>query len=319
MYDIISKQFQRGDSLVQEKYKRSLEKELWPPFHVDLAETTRDYYHELNPFFLHNVHKSDLLKLSDVLTVRDGYLTFGSFLLKNYKRLSRFHTKIYFVHPQLVPLIPQEYLDLFATWEIVQKNPIPLETASKIILYGILNEDNIGNLNTFTHRLQSLKRIKSDAEVSVYLPLKKNFIPQGEEDFLLIHHVMNIIKSTIPNHKINILSTKDFFTKNSFKSTLVLDLAYDQYLISDNFVHYHVLSKGGSVNLARAKNLPKSIFSFDLSLYHELHISPLPSVASIFGELLYYRRCNPMVEDFTKDFLFQDILKLHLRGTTIPS
>lgn len=313
MYEIINKQFQSGNSLIQRKYHYSLERKRWPKLHSELLPASEDYYHELNPFFLSNIHNSDLLNFSDVLTVRDGYISFASFLLNHHQKLPYLGTKLFLVHPRLIPLIPEDLLHQFGMWRIIQKNPIPIEEAGQIILYGILNEDNIGDLNRLNSRLQMIANIKKEAQVSVYLPVRKNIFTESEKEFLLVHQVMESIKNALPNRKLNILTSEAFFSQNSLVDTFVVDLAADQFLISDNYVHYFVLSRGGTINIDNPKESPKSIFSFDLSFYHELHISPLPTTLRFFDDLLFYKESNPHIQNYARDPLFQDILKSLLR------
>lgn len=303
MYDIIKEQFKSGNALTQSRNHNAVKREFWPKFYWDLYPLAQEYYHELNPYFLFNIYRPELLKFTNVFTVRDGYINFADFILNNFSTLRDLGPELFLIHPSLAKLVPQNASDLFGTWKIVQKKQTKLEEARKVTIFGFISEQYLGDLDNLPERLKPLKNIKADAEISLYLPIRKNvFELQGKES-LAIHLVMNHIKDALPGRKLKILSSEHFFDITDFKNSYIFDLALDNFIVSDNYLHYYVQSRGATVNNGSLTSAPDdSVFSLDLSLHHELHACKLPSVENHFMDLLMYKKQNPSMK--SKEFIF---------------
>jgi|GEM_PF-3315529 hypothetical protein len=310
MYEIIKKQFLSSKSLVLPKYHYGIKRELWPPFNRDLYPVSLEYFHELNPYFLCNLYRKEFFKFTDVITVRDGYVTFADFLLKNASNFNELGTKLFIIHPELAPLVPQNIRHYFATWQIVQKNQITLNEASKVVVFGLVCDHYIGSISKLKEKLKTLSQIKKDAKIEVYLPVRRNMFERTDKESILIHEVMKILTTAFSGRDFYILNTEDMFESSNMKNNYFFDLAPDKFITSDNYLHYYAQSRGGTVNNSSLKVAPKdSLFNLDLSLHHELHVTPLPQGRNVFMDILLYKKQNAYVKDFTYDPNFHSLLR----------
>ena len=314
MLDIIKEQFKDGKALSQSKYYNAVKREHWPKFYWDLYPLAQEYYHELNPYFLFNLYRTDFYKFSKVFTVRDGYVPFANFILNNFSNFSKLEAGQFLVHPDLVPLIPTNIQQQFGCWRIVQKKQTTLEKARKVIIFAFVSEQYLGDVTEIHHRIQDLKKIDKDASIELYLPLRKNVFDTINKETMAIHHLVSALKDVLGDRKLKFLTGDNFFDITDFKNTYVYDLALDNFIVSDNYLHYYVQSRGATVNNGSLTEAPAdSIFSLDLSIHHELHVTPLPKVANIFTDLLFYKKQNPAVKDYTFDPVLQNMLRKLLK------
>ena len=310
MYEIIQNQFKSGKALTQNKFYNNVRRELWPKYYWDFYPLAQEYYHELNPYFLFNLYRLDFLSFSEMTTVRDGYLTFANFLLTHFNAWDKLETGPMLVHPDLAPLIPAHLAQNFSTWNIVQTKKVKLKDAKKIMIFGLLSDEYLGSLESFEERVQVLKDIHPEAVVEIYLPLRKNIFELKGKDSVLGQEVVATIKDIFPGRKLKFLTGEHFFELTNFKDCYFFDLAYDRFLVSDNYLHYYVQSRGATVNNGSLDKAPKdSIFSFDMSIHHELHVCPLPTDKNVFTELVFYKKANPSVKEFIFDPGFQGLLR----------
>jgi hypothetical protein len=314
MYEIIEKQFLSRKAIVQNKYNSSIRKDKFQNYYWELYPLGQDYYHEFNPFFLFNIYHPNLFKFAPILTVKDGYLTFASFIIKNFTFFNKLEIGKFLIHPDLVPLVPPAFSDKFATWNIVQKKTIQLEEAKKILVFGYVSDHYLGNFDKVKLKIKKLKKLRPDAIIDIYVPLRRNIFEEENKESVLIHQLMIQLKEVLGDKSFRILTSDQFFEISDFNNTLLIDLAEDRFLISDNFLYYHVLSRGGSVYENVQDRAPaNSIFNIDLSLYHEFHISPLPESKSFFTELLFYKKQNPLIKDPVFDPSFHSLLRVLLK------
>ena len=310
MYELIKKQFLSSRSLVLPKYHYGIKRELWPAFNRDLYPVNIEYFHELNPYFVCNLYRKEFFRFSDVITVRDGYVTFADFLLKYATHFEELGTKLFIIHPALAPLIPQNISHYFATWKVVQKKQIALDEANKVIISGLVCDHNIGTLEHLRERLKPLKQINEKAKIEVYLPVRRNMFERSDKEATLIHEIMKLLIEAIPKRDFTILNTVEMFESSNLKNTYLFDLAQDNFITSDNYLHYFAQSRGGTVNNSSLSASPKdSIFNLDMSLHHELHVTPLPQDKNVFMDILLYKKQNAYVKDLVFDPNFHSLLR----------
>lgn len=310
MYDIIKEQFDSGKALSQSKYYNAVKRENWPKFYWDLYPLAQEYYHELNPYFLFNIYRPDFYRFAKVFTVRDGYLPFANFILSNFNTFAKLEAGQFLVHPDLARLIPNNISSQFGSWQIVQKKQTELSQARKVIVFGFVCDQYLGPMDELKVRLKELQTISPDASVELYLPIRKNVFELHSKESLTIHLLMDAIKDLLPGRKLKILTSEHFFDITDFKNTFVFDLAADNFIVTDNYLHYYVQSRGATVNNRSLLRAPEdSIFSLDLSLHHELHVTPLPKVRNVFTDLLFYKKENPGIKDLMFDPLLQSMLR----------
>lgn len=314
MYDIIKAQFDSKKVLTSSKYYNLVKREHWPKFYWDLHPLVQEYFHELNPYFLFNLYHPEFFRFAKVFTARDGYLPFASFIMNFYTQFAKLEFGNFLIHPDLAPLVPPHLAHHFGVWQRVQKKQVSIEQARKVILFGFVSDQYLGDLDNLVERMLPLKSASPNAEISLYLPIRKNVFETNGKESLAIHLVMNSIKDVLPGRKLKILSSENFFDLTDFKDTYLFDLAFDNMYVSDTYVHYFVQSRGATVNNGTLKEAPKdSLFSLDLSLHHELHVCPLPQEKNFFNELVFYKKQNPTVKDFTFDMNLQGILREMLK------
>jgi hypothetical protein len=310
MLETIKKQFESGRTLTQSKYYNNVDRGQWPKFYWDLYPLAQEYYHELNPYFLFNFYRPDFYKFSKVITVRDGFLNFASFMIDNVSSFKKLEAGIFLIHPDLAPIVPKTVSDQFACWNIVQRKQLKINDAKKVIVFGFACDQYLGDLDSLYLKLQELKNISPDASVELYFPIRKNVFSQDERETVMIHHLMNQIKDTLPGRKLKILTGDHFFENTNFKDTFIFDLAHDKFMVSDNYLHYYVQSRGASVNNNSLTSAPKdSMFSLDLSIHHELHVTPLPKEHNIFADLILFKKTNPSSKNILYNSIFQNLLR----------
>jgi hypothetical protein len=126
---------------------------------------------------------------------------------------------------------------------------------------------------------------------------------------MAIYHALNHIKDAMPGRNVKFLRAEDFFEITDFKNSFFYDLNFDKMIVADNYLHYYVQSRGASVNNNSRLSPPKeSLFCLDLSIFHELHITPIPKVTSIFPELIFFKKTNPGT-DLNFDPNFQQLVR----------
>ena len=309
MLEIIREQFETGKTLTQSKYYNYVNRGNWPKFYWDLYPMGQEYYHELNPYFLFQLYRPDIYKFSRVITVRDGFLTLSSYLVQHFKELSTNEPRPLLIHPDFAPIVPSNALERFGCWQLVQKRQIALSEAKKVIIFGLLSEEYLGNLDTLPERLFPLKDIHPEASVELFLPMRKDIFGKNNKDSMAIYHALNHIKDAIPGRKVKFLKSEEFFEITNFKGSYFYDLNFDKMVVSDNYLHYYVQSRGATVNNGTLSTPPQdSFFSLDLSIFHELHITPVPKVTSVFPELIFYKKTNPSM-DLNFDPSFQELMR----------
>jgi hypothetical protein len=319
MLEKIKAQFEKPRTLSQSKYYTFVRRDHWPKFYWDLFPLAQEYYHELNPYFLFNLYHPDLFKFSKVITVRDGYLNFATFLINNANTLRNKALGPLLIHPDLAPIVPPFLSDLFATWQIVQKKQTSLMNAKKVIIFGLVSNEYLGDLakdeflEKLKLKLELLKEVPVETKIQLFLPLKKEIFKLQQVEQFNVYLLMGIIKDILPGRTFEFVNGR-LLEESNFKDYYFFDLMIDKLLVSDNYMHFFMQSRGATVNNNSLLAPPEdSIFSFDLSLYQEFHVSPLPNTESIFSDLYFYKKTVNMNKDLNFDPNFQILLKSLLK------
>jgi hypothetical protein len=314
MLEILKEQFNSGKALTQNKYQSSIKKENWAKYYWDMYPLNQDYYHEFNPVFLFNLYKEDFFKFTPVLTVRDGYLTFATFILNNFMTFSRYESNLFLIHEDLAPLVPPNITQHFGIWKRVQNKQTTLKNAKHVIIFGFICDQYVGPMEELRENLKFLHQIHPETTISLYLPIRRNVFEINPRESIATHIVFNMIKDLIPEREVKLLTGENFFDITDFKDTYIFDLAYDNFMVSDNYLHWYAQSRGATINNKSLITPPKdSLFSFELSLYHEFHVTTFPKVKSLFMDLLFYKKQNPSVKDYTFDPQMHGLLRDLLR------
>lgn len=288
MLEKINSQFQSGRVLNQSRYFNSVDRGLYPKAYWDLHPNNQEYYHELNPFFIFNVYRPEMLELSKTMTLKDGLLPFTNYVLHNLPLLTKSETLL-FIPPSYAPVVPHSLKHKFASWHLVQPKKQKIQDAKKIIIFGILNESYLYSLKAVEEKLLPLLAISDVTPIEIYLPMRRNSFV-GDKDSIFNLEVVSLITKTLASKNIKLLRYHEFHEISNFRDTYLIDLMYDRILVGESYVDYLVASRGGTVhNFAQVP--PKdSLFDLALSFHHSLHIAPLPEVESVFPELLMEKK-----------------------------
>lgn len=288
MLEIIKEQFRNGKALTQSRYYGVIDKSHYPKFYWDLHPYNQEYYHELNPFFLFNLYKPDLLELGHTLTVKDGLASFTNYMLNNYALISK-RDVLFIIPPSFTSVVPENLRSKFCGWELNQPKKIKIKDAKKVLIFGVLNESYLGSLSQIKDKLMTLNTLPKEAVIEVFLPMRRNpFI--GDKESLLHLEVIDLVVKTLPGRSFTFLKSPDFNDKSDFKDCYFLDLTVNRMIIGDSYLHYSIASKGGTVSSLKSTPPEDSLFDLALSFNHNLHVVPLPKVDSIFPELLYTKK-----------------------------
>lgn len=312
MLEIIQNQFNKGLVITKNRYYSPLRRDRWPNYHWELYPMAEDYYHELNPFFLYKMVSPELYKYYDMFTVRDGMVTFANFILNNMANFSKLGPKLFLIPPKLAPIVPPNLTNYFGTWSIVRPEPLKMSEAKKILIAGYISDQALGNIDKIPNRLKVLKNLREDVEIELYIPIRRNILDPAHKESITPYIVANYITQAFPNKKLHFLTTEDVMAASHFKDTYVFDLSPDPFYVSDNFLHYNIHSKGGTIHGVEAQAPKDSIFNIALSFHHELHVQPFPQVDSVFTELLFYKK-QTQGKDYVMDPVFHRILRDNLK------
>ena len=159
-----------------------------------------------------------------------------------------------------------------------------------------------------TNDLNNLKKIPDHIQIEVCLPMHKDVFDVTEIDSIFLHKAMILIQETFPGKSITIIRPSDLMSRANFRGQVLFDLAPDNYFVSDNFMHYLVAGRGGTVNLMPQTKPKDAFFTIPLSLYHKLHLAPLPEIESRFESLLNYSRDSKHINPLC-DPVFQNIMR----------
>ena len=312
MLEILQKQLKDRRVLSSAKHYHLIQKDLFPPFYWEMYPLVEEYYHELNPFFLFNVHDFDLLQsFSNVYTVRDGRLTFTHFLLKNFNVLRKDPEKLFLIHRDLVPIVPDILREKFAVWSIVRNREKHETVTRKVLVFAFVSEEYLGDLKK-NERLNRLAEIPTDVLVELLLLNRRDLFAKNNSENDLGFELMDNIKDLLPQHRISLIKKEEFLHRDDLRGTHLIDLAGGNFLVSDNYIHHFALSLGATVEGVSEIPPEDSFLSIDLSFRHRLHISPLPSLGKdqrFFSDLLFEFKMNP-------NFLRSKIVHENLR--TMP-
>lgn len=307
MYELIKTQYQSGKALVQQKNNSITKNFGSPSFYYDFNPVDRPYYHELNPFFTFNISEDRFFNFAKTFTVRDGLVNFGAFILKYADRIPNLETH-FIIHPDLAPLVPSHLKQFFSVWLLSQAKKIEIHQAKKIIIFGIVNDNYIGQLENLKQRFQVLNQVMPEAEIEVCLPIRRNPFDLHHKESTLCYEVMNIIKDAVRGRAIKIINSASMLQKNNFRDSYLLDLAPDKFFVSDNYIHYLSASQGGTVEAMANQPPDEAYFEIALSPYHVISIAPFPDIPSRYSELLRYDESKTVSNPET-DPLFQTLFR----------
>jgi hypothetical protein len=287
MLETIKEQFSKGKTLSKNPFYQ--QHQTTGSIYGELYPLSSEYFHELNPALLFKMDRIDFLKQYPAITVRDGAITLGDFILKNFHLISKIKTQ-FIIHPDLARLVPTNLKSSFSSWSIIQKNKTSIKDAKCILIIGIINEQILPDLVTIKKQFEVLRKAPKSTPIEVYLPIRSNPFGLPWKESYVGYQLVEILKEIIPNHKISYITLPKLTERTSWSETYCLDLMTNNLAISDSSMNHYMATRGASISVFKDLEETNSYFELDLSLNHKIQFSPLPEVESIFPEMIFYKK-----------------------------
>lgn len=301
--DKINSFLQHPTSFIKLKQNKFLDESHYPKEELwgEALPMTDDLFHPLNPCFLFELTNSVILQHSSLITVRDGYITLMDFLLKNHQKIP--HLGITFLIPiSLERLIPLHLRPYFLAYEFNQVAPQMIPEHK--FIYAHLTEEYIGeDIN------KSLEKIHfSDGQrVTLFLSEERN-LSKINYDNLFSKRYFFQLSQKLKNCQVELIDEITFCNGTDYSQYDFIDLAADNYLVSDNFISFLMASRGCPTVYPPQRSDRKAIFQMPMGLYHQMSIFEIQANDQLFSEMLLYKKNNPH-----KEFLKDDTVKNRLR------
>jgi hypothetical protein len=296
MYEAIKEQFDSKKVIAKKHYYQNMNK-IMSELYSDMYPMCMSYYHELNPAFLMQIPNMDLMNTYKALTVRDGLASFGTYVLKNFQRFPTLRTHL-IISPALAPLLPPDSTNSFSCFKVVQKNPIEIQKARKIILTGIASLDTTDSFASMKQQLDRLKMARPDCEVEIFFPQRRNPLNTAWKDSYIAYEIIAYVREILPVNKISFLTLAQMLGQTTYQGYYCLDLMSNDLVVSDNYLNHFIAARGGTVSAFHKTEDENTGFELDLSFFHKLQIVPLPKCESLFPELVFYKK-----QSGTKDYM----------------
>ena len=306
MLETIKEQFSKAKTLSKSPYYRHHANQSGKST-GELFPFSVDYFHELNPAFLFKINHIDLLKQYSAVTVRDGEISFGEFILKNHQSVSKIKTK-FIIHPDLAQIVPESIKDSFAVWNIVHSKTIQVTQAKRILILGIMNEQTLPSIEEIKKELGQLKAISQNIEIDIYLPVRSHPFGLAWKESFMGYQIIETLKEILPKNKFNYLSHPELMEKTSCYGTYCLDLMTRKNVIADSFLNHLLSSRGATISSFDTADIKNNFFEIDLSLGHKIQFSPLPVVESVFPEMIFYKK-QAATSDYAADPNFHSLFR----------
>lgn len=263
---------------------------------------TEDLFHPLNPCFLFELTNQALLQHASVITVRDGLITFMDFLLKNHQKIP--HLGITFLIPlSLEKLVPHHLKDFFLVYEFNQE--ASNDTAEKKLIYAHLTEEYLGeNISKSLERLH----FPDGQQVTIYLSEERNLSKINYNNIFSQKFLFQLFQQ-LKNCQVQLINEITFFDGTDYSKYDFIDLACDNFLVSDSSVSFHIASRGCRNVYPPQRSDRKPIYQMQMSLYHQMNIFEIQAQDQIFSEMLLHKKHNPH-----REFLRDESAKNHLRN-----
>ncbi len=305
MLEILKAQYQSANTLSKSNFYNPQTPDVTQVF-SELYPQSLEYFHELNPGFLFKVPKAEYLSQFSAMTVRDGALGFGAFILKNFQLLPNLSTH-FFIDPKLAPLVPKNLRHMFSSWQVVQKTKMKISEAKRIIITGLMNEQILPSLEEIKRSLATLSEANPSAVVEVFLPIRNNPFGALWKESFIGYQVVEMIKDVFPNHKLTYLGHSDLFEHPSLLNAYCLDLMTSRLVISDNYLNHYMVSRGAIISSFASVDNEEKVFEIDLSFNHKAQFFPLPDCESLFPDMIFYKKQTP-IRDYASDPAFRQLL-----------
>ena len=276
-------------------------------YRADIYPVCLDYYHELNPFMAMDLDNIGYLNDCKVTTLRDGVVSFADFLLKNINKLQDLDTH-FLVHPDLARIIPEHLKEKFSCWHHGHTKKMVAQESEKFFIFALAGEELVLDLDKTKLKLLEIKEWMNKKEIILFISNRKNPFQLLWNESVLLHEIIDLIKSIFPENKISYVTIKDVLNMNSWHKIYCLDLFNNTLIHSDNYLNHFIAARGGMINDFNSSPMDDIIFKMPLSLYHEIRLTPLPKFKSIFPEVLFYKKKHPQSELLT-DPVFYQLLK----------
>ena len=307
MLTIINEQLKNPKVLCKQRYYLSLSPQRATQVAADMYPIWQDYYHELNPGFLFRIGKTDYLNFFPMLTVRDGAVSFASFILKNPPSAKKIKTQ-FIIHPEMARFLPPQLKTQYFAWNVYQKKQIQISEAKKILLTGFANAQSLPSEAALRAKLSLVSKAPADCPIEIFMPIRNDPFSERWLENQTPMKIMEMIKGAIGNRNLRLLVTREMMERSNWNETYCLDLMDNNFVVSDSYLNHFIASRGGTTSAFSSQSNPEAFFEFDLSLNHKLQIGPLPDVESIYTEMIFYQK-RSTVSDYIMDPSFHDLVR----------
>lgn len=301
MLERIKSQIDSPNYLIAGSNYLGLKRELWPKINGDLYPLSTDYYHDLNPFFGHNVVNFDFFSTYPVVTLRDGGFTTALFYNINFLKLTK-NDQVLLVHKDCEHFVPPQLHSRTLSYKMVQKRRISLKEAKQVILIGVLSDQMIEEKEIIFEKIKLLRDLSPQVKIKIYLQQRKNPYDSvyGEfnnsNSFLFeLYHSLKI--------KPEFMTTSQIFTSGMMKDSYVINLQSDRYLIADSFTDYVLASKGATIHEWDSPSVKETALNHPVSLFHHMEIDFIQR-ESVFNDLVFIRKRSMASDNFYDSYLF---------------
>ena len=262
---------------------------------------TDDYYHPLNPCFLFELSGPGLIQHSSVITVRDGFITFMDFLLKNHQKIPLWG--ITFIIPiSYEKLIPSHLKSFFLGYDFSQENKS--KSTTEKLIYAHLSEEYLGE--DIKASLEKIN-VQQGEKVRLFLSYERNLMKPFFESTFSQNFIFQLSQKLKGCH-VEFISDLTFVNETDYSNVEFIDLAKDEYLVSDSFVKFVLASRGCETVFKTQDSKIEPIFKIMMSQFHTMNLYEIESTGQVFSEFLLYKKQNPH-----KEFLSDDKAKNLLR------
>lgn len=307
MLEILKSQFQNPKVLCQQRTYMTFQPPRATHLASDMYPLWQEYYHELNPGFLFKIPRPDYLNFFPVMTVRDGAVSFASFILRNPPAQNKIKTH-FIIPPELGRFLPPQIKSQFSGWSILQKNQMSLSETKKVFIAGFATTQTLPSLEGITNHLSVLKQTPKDCQIEVFLPIRNDPFSERWQENQLAYKTMDILQTEASGRKITFITAKEVMERANWKGIYFLDLMTEDFILSDSYLRHFVASRGGSVAAFSTKSNPNTQFELSLSLNHKLQVFPLPEVESLYVDMVFYQK-RSHASDYTLDPAFHALIR----------
>lgn len=301
MSEILKAAYAKPRAINQNKHHHLVNKGDWPKYIWDVYPIAQDYYHEMNPYFVHLIPDKRLIPEFPVFTVRDGIYAFADFMLKSMKDLATWKTN--FIIPEsYAPLVPDNLREKFFSSSSSQVRQPDIRKAKTVIVFGLLCDQYFGSYEKIAEKLSVLKDLPGDVKLEVCISQRRNPLSVEERENMHYINVPELIRKIVGNREIKWLLMRELMDKTVLRDSYLIDLMDGDLITCDSYLHFWFLARGGSIHQYKVWNKKPSLLEIDVNLNQKLEIRKLPDLKANIADLIFYSKIHKGDIHMTQSF-----------------